>query len=69
MTQLLPSSIAFATSEHSARVARGEETIDSSICVAHMTGFPATHDLRTTIFCAAKTFSGGISMPRSPRAC
>ena len=37
-------------------------------CVATMTGFPALLHFPIIIFCARKTFSGGISMPRSPRA-
>mmetsp|Transcript_20699 Transcript_20699/g.73123 ORF Transcript_20699/g.73123 Transcript_20699/m.73123 type:complete len:234 (+) Transcript_20699:83-784(+) len=68
MTASLPSSTAFATSVHSARVGRGLDTIDSSICVAVTTGLPTRLALRIIIFCARKTFSGGISMPRSPRA-
>mmetsp|Transcript_20402 Transcript_20402/g.81587 ORF Transcript_20402/g.81587 Transcript_20402/m.81587 type:complete len:234 (+) Transcript_20402:2137-2838(+) len=68
MTASAPSSTAFATSEHSARVGRGFEIIDSSICVATMTGFPAFMQVEIIIFCARNTFSGGISMPRSPRA-
>ena len=40
MTQSVPSSTALATSVASARVGRGFLTIDSSIWVAVMTGFP-----------------------------
>lgn len=40
ITQSVPSSTAFATSPASARVGRGAAVIDSSICVAVMTGFP-----------------------------
>src|SRR5207237_4539353 len=41
ITASVPSQIAFATSEASARVGRLEVTIDSSISVAVMTGTPA----------------------------
>mmetsp|Transcript_40492 Transcript_40492/g.106845 ORF Transcript_40492/g.106845 Transcript_40492/m.106845 type:complete len:234 (+) Transcript_40492:1415-2116(+) len=68
MTQSAPSRIAFATSLTSARVGRGLCVIESSICVAQMTGLPAMLHLAIIIFCARKTFSAGISMPRSPRA-
>ena len=118
MTQSVPSSTALATSVHSARVGRGFLIMDSSICVAVMTGFPEEGKvdrkeggreaggegrgvrketktrterpregrregkregkgyvgvprmlaLLIIIFCAKKTFSGGISIPRSPRA-
>mmetsp|Transcript_52898 Transcript_52898/g.147305 ORF Transcript_52898/g.147305 Transcript_52898/m.147305 type:complete len:222 (-) Transcript_52898:585-1250(-) len=68
ITQSVPSSTALATSLASARVGRGRLTIDSSICVAVMTGLPFKLHLAIIIFCARKTFSGGISMPRSPRA-
>merc|ERR1712060_799207 len=68
MTASVPSSTALATSEHSARVGRGLTIIDSSICVAVMTGLPAMLASRIIIFWARKTFSGGISIPKSPRA-
>mmetsp|Transcript_22756 Transcript_22756/g.54077 ORF Transcript_22756/g.54077 Transcript_22756/m.54077 type:complete len:219 (-) Transcript_22756:398-1054(-) len=68
MTASAPSSTALATSEHSARVGRGLLIIDSSICVATTHGLPACRHLLIIIFCSRKTFSGGISMPRSPRA-
>mmetsp|Transcript_90479 Transcript_90479/g.194098 ORF Transcript_90479/g.194098 Transcript_90479/m.194098 type:complete len:222 (+) Transcript_90479:518-1183(+) len=68
MTQSVPSSTAFATSLASARVGRGKPVIDSSICVAVTTGFPLILHLEIIIFCAKNTFSGGISMPKSPRA-
>mmetsp|Transcript_35669 Transcript_35669/g.114062 ORF Transcript_35669/g.114062 Transcript_35669/m.114062 type:complete len:314 (-) Transcript_35669:594-1535(-) len=68
MTASAPSRTAFATSEHSARVGRGFEIIDSSICVATTTGFPRRAQVEIIIFCARNTFSGGISMPKSPRA-
>ena len=51
MTQSVPSSIALATSVASARVGRRLETIDSSICVAVMTGFPARFALAMSCFC------------------
>mmetsp|Transcript_229 Transcript_229/g.462 ORF Transcript_229/g.462 Transcript_229/m.462 type:complete len:213 (+) Transcript_229:1433-2071(+) len=68
MTQSVPSKTALATSVASARVGRGLLIIDSSICVAVMTGLPATLHLRIIIFWARNTFSGGISMPISPLA-
>ena len=68
MTQSVPSRTAFATSVASARVGRGFLPIDSSICVAVMTGLPAWLHCWIIIFCARKIFSVGISMPRSPRA-
>mgnify|MGYP003587085492 CR=1 FL=1 len=40
ITASVPSRIAFATSDASARVGRGLWTIDSSICVAVITGLP-----------------------------
>ena len=68
ITQSAPSRTAFATSEHSARVGRGLLIIDSSICVATTHGLPAARHLSIIIFCSRKTRSGGISIPRSPRA-
>merc|ERR1719183_1019331 len=50
MTQSVPSRTALATSEHSARVGRGLTIMDSSICVAVMTGFPAMLASRIIIF-------------------
>ena len=50
MTASAPSSTAFATSEHSARVGRGFDVIDSSICVATMTGVPALLQVSIIIF-------------------
>ena len=41
MTQSVPSSTALATSVDSARVGRRLSVMDSSICVAVMTGFPS----------------------------
>ena len=40
----VPSRIALATSDASARVGSGEWIIDSSICVAVITGFPYSSD-------------------------
>mmetsp|Transcript_50694 Transcript_50694/g.69528 ORF Transcript_50694/g.69528 Transcript_50694/m.69528 type:complete len:230 (-) Transcript_50694:266-955(-) len=68
ITQSVPSSTALATSLASARVGRGALTMDSSICVAVTTGLPNWLHLEIIIFWARKTFSGGISMPKSPRA-
>mmetsp|Transcript_8732 Transcript_8732/g.24409 ORF Transcript_8732/g.24409 Transcript_8732/m.24409 type:complete len:222 (-) Transcript_8732:564-1229(-) len=68
ITQSVPSSTALATSLASARVGRGKLVMDSSICVAVITGFPWRLHFAIIIFCAKKTFSGGISMPKSPRA-
>mmetsp|Transcript_2746 Transcript_2746/g.9993 ORF Transcript_2746/g.9993 Transcript_2746/m.9993 type:complete len:224 (+) Transcript_2746:1330-2001(+) len=68
ITQSLPSSTALATSVASALVGLGLLTIDSSICVAVTTGLPARLHFLICICCAMKMVSGGISMPRSPRA-
>jgi len=68
MTQSDPSITAFATSEHSARVGRGAFVIDSNIYVAVMIGFLARFAFSIMYFWAIKTFSGGISIPRSPLA-
>ncbi len=68
ITASVPSSTAFATSVTSARVGSGLDTIDTSICVAVMTGRPARLAARINLFCVAGTFSIGISTPRSPRA-
>ena len=43
-------------------------TIDSSICVATMTGFPAPLHLAMICFWRRGTSQGGTSMPRSPLA-
>mmetsp|Transcript_10821 Transcript_10821/g.33820 ORF Transcript_10821/g.33820 Transcript_10821/m.33820 type:complete len:216 (+) Transcript_10821:1263-1910(+) len=67
ITQSVPSRTALATSEASARVGRGAPVMDSNICVAVITGFPAALHLRMISFCAKTTFSIGISMPKSPR--
>mmetsp|Transcript_16519 Transcript_16519/g.33483 ORF Transcript_16519/g.33483 Transcript_16519/m.33483 type:complete len:235 (-) Transcript_16519:453-1157(-) len=68
ITQSVPSSTALATSLASARVGRGKPVMDSNIWVAVMTGFPTALHFAIIIFWARKTFSGGISMPKSPRA-
>ena len=68
MTASAPSSTAFATSEVSARVGTGLEIIDSSICVATMTGFATRRASSTARFCTIGTASSGSSTPRSPRA-
>mmetsp|Transcript_2925 Transcript_2925/g.7474 ORF Transcript_2925/g.7474 Transcript_2925/m.7474 type:complete len:219 (-) Transcript_2925:523-1179(-) len=68
MTQSVPSSTALATSLASARVGLGAPHMDSNICVAVITGLPTRLHCDIIIFCATKTFSGGISMPKSPRA-
>mmetsp|Transcript_95495 Transcript_95495/g.269912 ORF Transcript_95495/g.269912 Transcript_95495/m.269912 type:complete len:237 (+) Transcript_95495:502-1212(+) len=68
MTQSVPSRTALATSLASARVGLGDLFMDSSICVAVITNLPARLQRPIITFCAMKTCSGGISMPRSPRA-
>ena len=64
----VPSRMALATSEASARVGRGLRIIESSIWVAVMTGLPASLQARMIRFWAMGTSSGGASTPRSPRA-
>src|SRR5579862_7601903 len=68
MRASLPSKMALATSEASARVGRGFSCIESSICVAVITGTSASRACMMICFCATGTFSGFISTPRSPRA-
>lgn len=68
ITQSAPSRIAFATSLASALVGRGLVIIDSSIWVATITGLPNQLHLSIMYFWARKTFSVGISIPRSPLA-
>ena len=68
MTASVPSRIALATSEASARVGRGAWTIDSSIWVAVITGLPCRPASRMICFCISGTSSNGSSTPRSPRA-
>src|SRR6056297_526352 len=60
--------MAVATSETSARVGMGDSIIDSSICVATITGLAAARHLRTSRFWMGGTFCTGSSTPRSPRA-
>ena len=52
----------------SARVGRAALTMDSSIWVAVITGFPARLHFRIISFCTRGTCSRGMSTPRSPRA-
>ena len=64
----MPWKIALATSETSARVGRGEATIEASIWVAVIEGreyLPASASSRR---CTPGTCSIGSSIPRSPRA-
>ena len=68
MTASVPSRIALATSDASARVGRGACTIDSSIWVAVMTGLPRRLASRISRFWTSGTSSNGSSTPRSPRA-
>ena len=68
ITASAPSKTAVATSEASARVGRGACTIDSSICVATMTGLPAARHASTSRRCVTGTVSADVSTPRSPRA-
>ena len=63
-----PSSTAFAQSLASARVGRGDSIIDSSICVATMTGLACRRATSIARFCTIGTSSSGSSTPRSPRA-
>ena len=57
-----------ATSATSARVGREEATIESSICVAVMTGRAMEPAQAMTRFWTSGTSSMRSSMPRSPRA-
>ncbi len=68
ITASVPSNTALATSLTSARVGAGAAIIDSSICVAVMTGVPTLTQWRMMCFCRCGTSSSGQSMPRSPRA-
>ena len=68
MIALVPSRIAFATSDASARVGSGAWIIDSSICVAVITGLPRSSARRMIRFCSSGTSAAPISTPRSPRA-
>ena len=62
------SKIAAVTSATSARVGRMCVTIDSSICVATITGTLAAWAWRMISFWMCGTSSSGTSTPRSPRA-
>ncbi len=64
----VPSRMALATSVASARVGRGLLTMDWSIWVAVMTGFPSRRPWSMMRFWTLGTLSSGISTPRSPRA-
>ena len=68
ITASAPSNTAVATSEASALVGDGDSIIDSNICVATITGFPACLHLRIISFCIPGTSSGGSSTPKSPLA-
>jgi hypothetical protein len=68
MTASVPSKSALATSLASARVGRGFSIMDSSICVAVITGRPYRLASWMIRFCAIGTCSKGSSTPRSPRA-
>ena len=68
ITASVPSKMALATSLASARVGRGFSIIDSSICVAVITGLRHSAERRMMCFWMMGTCSGGISTPRSPRA-
>ena len=61
-------STAPAASLTSARVGRGSSRIDSSTCVATITGTPRALAVRRTSFCTRGTRANGTSRPRSPRA-
>ena len=61
--QSVPSKMALATSVASARVGSRLETIDSSICVAVMTGFPARFALANRSFCVMAISSMGPPPP------
>ena len=68
ITASAPSMTALATSDASARVGRECVIIDSSICVATITGLALSRQTCTARFCTTGTASSGISTPRSPRA-
>ena len=57
-----------ATSVVSARVGRRFLVMDSSICVAVITGLPNWVAFFISCFCTSAICSMGISTPRSPRA-
>ena len=64
----VPSLIALATSVTSARVGRGLRIMESSICVAVMTGLYALLHFWMISFWMVGQTSGATSTPRSPRA-
>ncbi len=66
--QLLPSIIAFAMSVTSALVGLGFLIMESNICVAVITGFPAIFDFFIRSFCTIGISSAFTSTPRSPLA-
>ena len=68
ITASAPSSTALATSDASARVGREISIIDSSICVATITGLAFSLAIWMARFCTSGTCSSGSSTPRSPRA-
>ena len=68
MTALVPSNTALATSVTSARVGTGELIIDSSICVAVMTGRPHATEDKINRFWMWGTSSRATRTPRSPLA-
>ena len=68
ITASVPSKIALATSPASALVGLGFLIIESSICVAVITGFPALLHFLIIIFCMKGTSSAGTSTPKSPLA-
>ena len=68
MTASVPSRMALATSDASARVGRGLEIMDSSIWVAVITRSPRRLAASMICFWSIGTVSGLISTPRSPRA-
>ena len=68
ITQSVPSIIAFATSVVSALVGLGFLCIESSICVAVITGFAALLHFLIISFCTRGISSVLISTPKSPLA-
>ena len=68
MMPSVPSRIAFATSDASARVGRAFSIMLSSICVAVITTFPAPFAISMMRFWSVGTSSVESSTPRSPRA-
>ena len=68
ITASAPSKTAVATSEASALVGTGVLIIDSSICVATITGLPKTLQAIIIFFWIPGTLEGGNSTPKSPLA-